>query len=100
MYKKHWDKMYDIRQLLTFAKSVLDEPVAPSEPSSSATSPHLRLLRQLLKVQSRKKGLKIVQNVLLASLAIASIQATPLSEIKESTINLPDAAQALFVKQK
>jgi hypothetical protein len=51
-------------------------------------------------VQSRKKGLKIIQNILLASLALASVQATPLSEVKENSINLPDAAQEILAKEK
>lgn len=92
--------MSDVLQLLSFAKSVLGEPLAPLEPQSSASSPHLRLLRQLLNVQSRKKGLKIIQNILLASLALASVQATPLSEVKENSINLPDAAQEILAKEK
>jgi len=92
--------MHDILHLLTFAKSALNEPGAPLEPSSEATSPHLRMIRQLLKVQSRKKGLKIIQNVLLASLALASIQATPLSEIKESTINFPHAEQVILAREE
>jgi hypothetical protein len=92
--------MSNVLKLLSFTKSVLGEPLAPLEPQSPATSPRLRLLRQLLKIQSRKKGLKIIQNVLLAALSLASVQDIPLSEIKESTINLPDAAQAMLAKER
>jgi len=51
-------------------------------------------------VHTNTKSLKIVQNVLLASLALASTQATPFSLTKESAIHLSDPTQALLTREK
>lgn len=96
--------MQDLSTLITGAQRQITNLPFTSPTTTPAFNVPTSLLKQLADIESKKIGMKILQNVILAAVALAWIRSSPFEQtmgsmqrvIKDSDLQLPDSTDMIL----
>ena len=96
--------MQDLSTLITGAQRQITTLPFTSLTMTPAFSVPTSLLQQLVDLESKKIGMKILQNVILAAVTLAWIRSSPFEQtmgsmqrvIKDSDLQLPDSTDMIL----
>lgn len=101
---KHWKHLEDMSKLITVAQRHIGNLLSNIPTPTPAFTAPTNLIKQLVDIESKKIGIKILQNVILAALALAWIRSAPFQQtmgsmqrvIKDSDLQLPDSTDVII----